>query len=138
MYNVETKGKEIMRFLQLNQIDMYNYCMGSVDIADQLRVFYHLDHWICNRKWWWSILFWAFCVILTNLYILYTKMFDVDNDNVPKKFQYSNCHFLQEVGMYRTCLILILPTKYQLMKGRPTLHHLLLDQLSQYLLMILY
>ena len=42
MYNVEINRKKIMRFLQLNQIDMYNYGMGSVDIADQLRVFYLL------------------------------------------------------------------------------------------------
>ena len=42
MYNVEINRKKIMRFLQLNHIDTYNYGMGSVDIADQLRVFYLL------------------------------------------------------------------------------------------------
>ena len=42
MYNVDTKWKEIMRFLQLNQIDTYNYSMSmsNIDVADQLRVFY--------------------------------------------------------------------------------------------------
>ena len=34
VYNPQTKCKEIMRFLRLNQIDTYNYGMGSVDIAD--------------------------------------------------------------------------------------------------------
>ena len=43
VYNVETKRKELIQFLQLNQIDTYNYGMGSVDIADQLRVFYLLS-----------------------------------------------------------------------------------------------
>ena len=38
VFNVETK-KEIMKFLRLNEIDTYNYDIGSVDIADQLRVF---------------------------------------------------------------------------------------------------
>ena len=34
VYNVETKRKELMQFLWLNQIATYNYGMGSVDIAD--------------------------------------------------------------------------------------------------------
>ena len=98
VYNPQTKCKEIMRFLRLNQIDTYNYGMGSVDIADQLRVFYRPDHWIRNRKWWWSILFWAFGVILTNSYVLYTKM--CDDNNVRPKYQYSHYNFLQEVSTY--------------------------------------
>ena len=88
MYNVEINRKKIMRFLQLNQIDMYNYGMGSVDIADQLRVFYRLDHWICNRKWWWSILFWALGVILTNSYVLYTKI--CDEEGLGIKWRHSH------------------------------------------------
>ena len=34
VYNTQTKRKEIMRFLRLNQIDTYNYGMGCVDISD--------------------------------------------------------------------------------------------------------
>ena len=37
VYNVDTKQVELMRFLQLNQIDTYNFGMGNVDIVDQLR-----------------------------------------------------------------------------------------------------
>ena len=50
VYNVLTQRKEKMEFLRLNQIDEYNYGMGGVDVADQLRVFYRLDHWLRNRK----------------------------------------------------------------------------------------
>ena len=57
VFNVETNIVETMRFLQLNQINRYNYDMGNVDIADQLRAFYRIDTWLRNRKWWWSILF---------------------------------------------------------------------------------
>ena len=48
--------------------------MGNVDIADQLRILYHMDHWLRNRKWWWAIFFWALDVILTNSLVLYTKI----------------------------------------------------------------
>ena len=37
VYNVDTGGVEVMRFLRLNQIDSYSNKMGEVDIADQLR-----------------------------------------------------------------------------------------------------
>ena len=57
VYNVDTKRVELIQFLQLNQIDTYNFGMGNVDIADQLRGFYRVDIWLRNRKWWWSILF---------------------------------------------------------------------------------
>ena len=32
------------------QIDTYNYEMGNVDIADQLRLNYWMDFWLRNRK----------------------------------------------------------------------------------------
>ena len=51
-YNIQT---EKMECLCSNQINTYNYGMGDVDIADQLCVFYRLDHWMRNKKWWWSI-----------------------------------------------------------------------------------
>ena len=87
-----------MRFLCQNQIDKYNHEMGNVDIADQLRVFYRMDHWLRNRKWWWAILFWALGVILTNSYVLYTKI--CDDEEVPKEFRYTHYEFLKEVGLY--------------------------------------
>ena len=98
VFNKATRRMEPLQFLRLNQIDTYNYGMGSVDVADQLRVFYRLDHWLRNRKWWWSVLFWAIGVILTNSYVLYTKM--CDEDGVPTQNRYSHSNFLKEIGMY--------------------------------------
>ena len=66
VYNVDMKQVELMQFLQLNQIDTYNFGMGNVDIADQLRGLYRVDIWLHNRKWWWSIFSWAFGVFITN------------------------------------------------------------------------
>ena len=43
VYNVNTGRTEQLRFLRLNQIDIYNFDMGNVDIADQLRAFYCID-----------------------------------------------------------------------------------------------
>ena len=51
VYNADTQKMKPMQFLLFNQINTYNYEMVSVDVADQLRVFYQLDHWLRNRKW---------------------------------------------------------------------------------------
>eukprot|EP00536_Pseudo-nitzschia_multiseries_P003570 jgi/Psemu1/8122/gm1.8122_g len=72
VYNVDTEQKEKMKFLHLNQLDTYNHGMGG--IADQLRGVYRLDRWVQNRKWWWSVMFWAIGVLLTNDYKLYLSV----------------------------------------------------------------
>ena len=98
VYNIETQQTEKMEFLCLNQINTYNYGMGDVNIADQLRVFYHLDHWMQNKKWWWSIMFWSLGVTLTNSYVIYTTM--CDKDGAKKKDRYTHSEFLEEVALY--------------------------------------
>ena len=62
-------------FYRVNVIDDKNHFMGNVDIADQLRGSYRFDHWMCKSKWWWSMFFWGFQVLLTNSYILYRKYY---------------------------------------------------------------
>ena len=57
VYNVDTGKDETLKFLRMCNIDEYNQTMANVDIADQLRGSYRFDHWLRNRKWWWSILF---------------------------------------------------------------------------------
>ena len=56
----------------LNVNDDYNNGMGSVDIADQLRLFYRFHHWMRKSKWWHSIFWWGFGVQLVNAYKCYT------------------------------------------------------------------
>ena len=61
-------------FYRLNIIDFYNYNMGNVDLADQLRNQYRYDSaWHRNRKWWWAIWWWGYQLLLTNSYVLYVK-----------------------------------------------------------------
>ena len=61
-------------FYRLNVIDFYNYNMGNVDIANQLRnVYRHNMQWHRNQKWWWEIWWWGFQCLLTNLYIAYVR-----------------------------------------------------------------
>jgi len=56
----------------LNVNDDYNNGMGSVDIADQLRLFYRFHHWMRKSKWWHSIFWWGFGVQLVNAYKCYS------------------------------------------------------------------
>ena len=78
-------------------IDMYNSTMGDVDLSDQLRGLYRLDRWVRNRKWWWSMFFWGFGVLLTNAYVMYCKF--CDENNVPKKDRRTHLEFRQEVAI---------------------------------------
>ena len=55
---VAGKYKEVP-FYRLNIVHEYNMKMGRVDLGDQLRGSYRYDHWLRNRKWWWSIFFWT-------------------------------------------------------------------------------
>ena len=71
VYCVETEQVEEVKFLHLNINDDYDHDMGNVDIADQLRNYYRFDHWMRKQKWWWSLFFWAFGVLLVNAYVCY-------------------------------------------------------------------
>ena len=75
-------------FLRLNMIDDYNSQMGDVDIADQLRGSYRPDHWLRNRKWWWSLFLWAIGVAAANGYVSYKRMYESEakkkKDQMPR------------------------------------------------------
>ena len=85
VYNVDTDTMEEMNFLRMGFIDNYNKTMGDVDIADQKQM------WVRNRKWWWSIFFWVFGVLVTNAYVCYSKV--CDENNIPKKKRRSHLEF---------------------------------------------
>ena len=42
-------------FFRLNIVDEYNYGMGDVDQADQLRLQYRIHYWLRNQKRWFAI-----------------------------------------------------------------------------------
>ena len=64
--------------------------MGSVDLADQKRNCYRFNHWLRNRKWWWSIFLWAIGVASTNGHIVYEMMYEKEKakkkGSMPKKW----------------------------------------------------
>ena len=70
-------------FLRPNVIDEYNNGMNNVDIADQLRLIYRMDRWMRKRKWWWSIFFWGFELLMVNAYITYCKYFHMHDLKPP-------------------------------------------------------
>ena len=65
-YNVNSGQWEAIKFFRINSINNYNFNVGHVDLSDQLQTSYQIDCWVRNRKWWWSIMFWEICVLLTN------------------------------------------------------------------------
>ena len=69
----------------------------SILQTNLLRVFYRLDHWVGNKNWLWSIMFWSLGAMLTNLYAIYTTM--CDKDGVSNKDQYTHYEFLEEVAI---------------------------------------
>ena len=74
VYNVDTGQVELINFLRLNTINLYNKDMGNVDVVDQLRGRYCCDIGVRNRKWWWLICFWDLGVMLVKSYIMYLKV----------------------------------------------------------------
>ena len=68
VFCVESDQVETLKFLRPSINNDYNYGMGGVDIADQLRHYYHFDHWMRKHKWWWSVFFWAIGVLLQDFF----------------------------------------------------------------------
>ena len=98
VYNVDTGKVELIKFLRLNTINSYNEEMGNVDVIDQLRGSYRCDTGVRNRKWWWSLWFWALGVMLVNSYIMYTKLHP--SHGRQKKDLLSHHDFRRAIAMY--------------------------------------
>ena len=45
--------------------------MGHVDVRNQLRNYYRMDHWQQNKKWRWEIYVWGMGVMIINAYTCY-------------------------------------------------------------------
>ena len=74
VYNVDSGRLELLKFLCMVFINTYNKNMGDVDLADQLYGTYRLDIGVRNHKWWWSLMFSDFGVMLVNCYVLYCSV----------------------------------------------------------------
>ena len=60
-----------MKFLRININNDYNYAIGGAYIADQIRGSCRFDCWLRNYKWWHSIFWWVFQVLMVNAYKFY-------------------------------------------------------------------
>jgi len=95
VFDKSTKRMKQMTFLRLNINDDYNYGMGGVDIADELRGSYRFDKWMRNYKWWHSIFWWGFQVLMINSYKCYFT-YCTDNNIKPM----SHYEFQKKMGMF--------------------------------------
>ena len=81
-----------MKFLPLNFIDIYNFHMNSVDVADQLQNCYRFNHWFRNSKCWWSIFLWCLGVAAMNASLMYDRIYNEEAANkkegMPRKLNH--------------------------------------------------
>ena len=66
IWRKDTQQLVDVMFHLLNIIDDYNFNMNNVDVVDQLWGSYRFDHFVRKTKWWWSMFFWSFQMLLTN------------------------------------------------------------------------
>jgi hypothetical protein len=88
-WRASAQKKAMMKYLCLNVIEEYNMNMNATDIADQLRGNYRPDHWMRQRKWWWSVFIWAISVAYANAYCIYEVLWKEEKErmkpSLPKK-----------------------------------------------------
>ena len=91
VYCVDTQKFESIKFLRLNVNDDYNAGMGHVDVSDQLRNYYRMDHWLRMQKWWWAIYLWGMGVMLVNSYVCYKtyqESIGTDKKKILSQFEF--------------------------------------------------
>ena len=98
VYNIKTVYVESLKCLRMNHNISYNQKLGNVDVADQLRGNYRLDIVVHNRKWWWSMWFWALGVMLVNTYIVYKK--NQLSRGVDKKDLLTHHDFCRQIALH--------------------------------------
>jgi len=96
VWNKHEAGLNAIEFLRVNVNDDYNNKMNSVDVADQLRNQYRMDHWLRNKKWWWSVFLWGLGALLTNAYITYRKVQEAAA--IPVKDRLTHYDFLHSIA----------------------------------------
>jgi hypothetical protein len=88
---VETQKMTKMRFLWLNINDAYNAGMGHVDVSNQLRNYYRMDHWLRMQKWWWAIYLWGLGICLVSVYVCYQSYhleLGTDRKNILSQYEF--------------------------------------------------
>ncbi len=84
--------------------------MNDNDIADQLRLVYHIMRFQQNEKWWWALFIWGFEVSLVNAFMLMRRYCELKGVPVC----YNHHHFNEKVG-----LAYLDPNKYWPSKKSP-------------------
>ena len=98
IWNLDTEQWEDVNFICMNFINKYNFTMGPFYISDQLQGNYWIDIWVQNRKWWWTLVFWAIGTLLTNAYVVCRKLLILEG--VTPKFLLSNYDFCKDIAVY--------------------------------------
>ena len=88
VYSISIGQMSTMKLLRLNVNDDYNYGMGGSDIADHICGSYCFDHWLRNYKWWNSIFWWGFQVLIFNAYKCYCRYLEDINEELMSHYMF--------------------------------------------------
>ena len=88
----------VIKFLCLNLNNGYSYGMGNANIVDQLRGSYRFDKWMRNYKWWHTIFWWGFQVLLTNSYKVYCCYYEIHALKPMNHYEFNK--YVGDVWMY--------------------------------------
>ena len=81
VYDPKTQMVRDAHFFSLNVKDSQNYNTNSVDLSDQIRNVYRVDHCMRKYKWWWSLFFWGHGLSLFDYYNIYKTLCGWGNVN---------------------------------------------------------
>ena len=120
-----------MKFCRLNDIHMKNFGMGSVNVADQLRMKYRPDLWMHNSKWWWSI----FLLVIggaEKMHTSYSKTIILDNIDKMYRVQNEMSH-LQLLKYLSTHLMTFKKRKSQQLRNTSAVFVASVKKVSNYI-----
>ena len=79
-----------MNSIRININNYYDYGMDGDDIADQIRGSYCFDHLLRNYKWWHSIFWWGFQVLMVNAYKFHCRYLEDINEEPMSHYMFQN------------------------------------------------
>lgn len=81
-----------MQYVCTDMQEMYNYGMNKVDLSDQYRSQYRMDHWKRQSKWLMALWLFGFQVCVVNAFVAYrticTHLYNMDTQELRTHYEF--------------------------------------------------